>query len=568
MSTLPAVPNPSYEFGIQAGIVSGYAMGVQQLRNLGKDMFSENVWAQLEKWFGNNPPYEAIISLGVFPYLTEDAAIWETAAHSLVIAGITLPTATGNSLLKQVYNVDFKPSANSSGHYIYGHDGATQPPKFDFFDYSPYTTVRALLPFIGWVELDPAFVIGHTVYFRYSIDVFTGGCVCHCCNEDGEFASQSGVCCSYLPLTNSEGGHLIDAITGAAAAGLSLAAGSSITTTETQSVELGGNRLGQPTINAQKSSSTTSHGSSNALANAINVAQHAFDKSVTVRGTFGCNMGYCMNSNVFLVVTRPNILPAGDYGKTVGLPTANYMQLYNCQGFTVADSVKLTGIKATYSELAELENLLKTGVVFPYNGQTIGNPTIPAETTDRVTVAFYNKKVAPNFVNFIGDSCVVAKSVQIAGASVTSSTGAFRQQDSPTMTNPRIIINASLSALHEVNYVYVDNLKRFYWVVDMEAITNDTTLLILHCDVLNSWLNDMKNCYAFVSRQENPDYVKPLLIDNKAVTGAANGFTTDTYTFTAFRGQQNVSGKAAYILIAAGSESGTPLPPPTPEETE
>ena len=75
----------------------------------------------------------------------------------------------------------------------------------NIFDYAPHTIIQAYLPFIGIVELDPAYVQRSTVSIIYKVDVYTGACVAEIfCKRDGNTVCVyefSGSCSVEYPVS-------------------------------------------------------------------------------------------------------------------------------------------------------------------------------------------------------------------------------------------------------------------------------------------------------------------------------------------------------------------------------
>jgi hypothetical protein len=70
-----------------------------------------------------------------------------------------------------------------------------------------------------------------------------------------------------------------------------------------------------------------------------------------------------MPQYAYLILNRPiQSLPSG-FGENFGYPSNVTRTLSALTGFTQVDEVHLNGINATSDELAEIETLLKEGVI-------------------------------------------------------------------------------------------------------------------------------------------------------------------------------------------------------------
>lgn len=487
------IPTPSPNFAISSGMMKLYRLTLSDCNNLASDMWNKNMWSEAQHWFGENPPYEAIVSLGVVPYCPDSGTILSWGNHTTIkLAGHSLPTAEGYPITNPVYRVDF-PEKTIGVEY-----GGS------FLDYEPYTTVQANLPFIGWINLPSQFVVGHTIRISYIIDALSGGLNAFIANETtGVFAMHSASCMYTIPTSTADGGRLLDGIMTAATAGIELAGSGSITTT-------GALKTG-------------------------NVLQHAFDTSVNMKGSSSGSMGWCTSQNIAIYVHRPKVLDYDQYAPCTGYPTARYMELQTCKGFTQVDSINLEGVPATKGELESFEAMLKTGIVIP---ATVSQPSYSTGTANRITLDIYSRTGCIHEVNKAGAITTLFTAVR----------GAFRTGDTPSITNPSIVVNMSFTSIALANYVHIAEFNRFYHIENMIALTAETTLLILSSDVLNSFWNNAKGCYAYVARQGNDTWSRSKMIDDKVVTGCLDGSTVDDYEI-----ENPYPDARQYVVACAGS---------------
>lgn len=76
--------------------------------------------------------------------------------------------------------------------------------------------------------------------------------------------------------------------------------------------------------------------------------------------------------------------------------------------------------------------------------------------------------------------------------------------------NPVIKVDYNTN-YYNMNYVYIPDFKRYYYITDIEVV-NDTMLLKLHVDVLMSFRNDIKTSTAFITRSNlGSKYIKDNL---------------------------------------------------------
>lgn len=72
-----------------------------------------------------------------------------------------------------------------------------------------------------------------------------------------------------------------------------------------------------------------------------------------------------------------------------------------------------------------------------------------------------------------------------------------------TIEDPLLRLNIDTSTLIKCNYIYIDELKRYYYVVNKNALNNSTWELNCHVDVLMSAGEALNNCAGVLARQEN-----------------------------------------------------------------
>lgn len=81
-------------------------------------------------------------------------------------------------------------------------------------------------------------------------------------------------------------------------------------------------------------------------------------------------------------------------------------------------------------------------------------------------------------------------------------TGTLRAETS--ITDPSIIIEYA-GALQDVNYFYIPQFQRYYFITDIRAIRAGLWEIIGHCDVLTTALklSNLANCIGVTKKQEN-----------------------------------------------------------------
>ena len=81
--------------------------------------------------------------------------------------------------------------------------------------------------------------------------------------------------------------------------------------------------------------------------------------------------------------------------------------------------------------------------------------------------------------------------------------GSFRKNDIPNDRDPVVIVDLDITTTRAYNYCYVSAFDAYYYVRDREALSNETTQLTLHKDVLKTFDSAIRSHTALVKRQES-----------------------------------------------------------------
>lgn len=201
------------------------------------------------------------------------------------------------------------------------------------FDYAPYTTVKLFLPFIGIVPLDVADVMRSTITVTYTVDVLTGACIANVSvNRDGVggvIYTYAGSAIVSYPISS---GSYMGVVSGA----ISVATG------------IIGAMAGGPALPAiGKAVSGLSRSRTN--------VQHS--------GQFSGAAGAMGGKKPYLIISRPQTRVAGDVNRFDGYPSNTTIKVGECSGYTNVQQVHIKSSSAYDSELTEIEQLLKDGVI-------------------------------------------------------------------------------------------------------------------------------------------------------------------------------------------------------------
>ena len=276
-----------------------------ELSAFGSWLWSSDFIEQLKKLF--NDPMQAIIGI-----------------HKV----FATPHTNGRETIKCGY-IDSGVSANKvSNQYTTVNCGSVSLREYfgNVMDYSPYTSVRVYLPFIGIVPLNVADIMRSTISIKYHVDVITGACVAEISvKRDGKQSviyTYSGSAIVSYPISS---GSYAGVIQGA----LSIAAG------------LIGGANAIPTV----------------IKGAANM--HA---DTSISGSFSGAPGAMGCKKPYLIISRPISNLAKDDSAFEGYPSSAKVLIGDCVGFIKCYEVHLRINTASDAELDEIRQLLLSGV--------------------------------------------------------------------------------------------------------------------------------------------------------------------------------------------------------------
>ena len=210
----------------------------------------------------------------------------------------------------------------------------------NIFDYAPYTILQLYLPFIGIVELDPAYCMRSTISVYYTVDVFTGACVAKVgCKRDGydvciyEF---TGSCSVEYPVSYHSYSSIVASILSGAISATAGAIGTYVS----------GNPM--PAV----------YGASSGIHQSLSGRSETRHS-----GSFAGSHGAMGIRKPYLIVSRPILELADDFAYFDGYPANQTVSVGSCVGYIKAKECHLNVPNAYKSELDELDAIFKSGVI-------------------------------------------------------------------------------------------------------------------------------------------------------------------------------------------------------------
>lgn len=83
---------------------------------------------------------------------------------------------------------------------------------------------------------------------------------------------------------------------------------------------------------------------------------------------------------------------------------------------------------------------------------------------------------------------------------ITTVTGVLKEQSS--MIDPIIIFENIDSYIGQINYVYIAEFNRYYFITNIESVHNNLWRVSMHVDVLYTYRDKIKSNSAIIERNE------------------------------------------------------------------
>lgn len=306
-SNVPVLPT-----GNASSLWAVYNPTQGELNSFGAWLWSSNFVEQIKRLFVD--PMQAIIGV-----------------HK-----VFAPVSTGgNQTIKAGYLDSGVSSAVVSSQYTSIDCGTVSVNEFygNVFDYEPYTTIHAYLPFIGVVQLSTADVMRSKVNITYGVDVITGACLAKIkITRDGNggiLYSYGGSCAVHYPVSSGSYSGIISGLISAA-----VGVGTSIAT---------GNPL--------------------AAVGGVVSGIHQAKLDVTKSGGFTGASGATGPKIPYLIISRPQTAMAIGFDVMTGYPANQLVQIKDCEGYIKCKETHIESNTATQEELNTIEMMLKNGIL-------------------------------------------------------------------------------------------------------------------------------------------------------------------------------------------------------------
>ena len=208
----------------------------------------------------------------------------------------------------------------------------------NFLDFSPYTSIKIYLPFIGEQTLDNDDIMGKVIHLKYNIELLTGNCTAYILVNNSVHYQFTGNCLYQIPLASNDFAEIKNNYIQNIASSIS-----KMTISDFSKDDQAGAVSGLATNTA-------------AL---VTQKPRAGDKANCLSG----NSAY--NNLPYPYITFTRRLPAApkNYGHNNGFVCLKTLKIEDLKGYTEIAKIHLEGLPFTDNELKELETILQEGVI-------------------------------------------------------------------------------------------------------------------------------------------------------------------------------------------------------------
>ena len=311
--------------------ITCYKMTPLQLSKLSEELWSDNFFTQISN--SVLKPTDFIVNLSLLP-VDVDGVLKDIKAGNIYLNGAEGTLINQQFIRVDCGNIELKKKWGGALDYL--------------------TKIALYLPFIGEIQLSPDDVMGSKISVIYTVDVMTGSCLASVKivrdNLDAILYQYNGNCSATYPIVSQDYSTLLSGL---------LQLGIHTIADYSKSLpQLNKKGTNQWVIDNEKISRNENFASG--------AASCLFDISPNVQrvGNMSSTVGFMGIKKPFIILSRPIQSLAEDYNTYRGFVSNIAMTLGDCAGYTEVEEIHLENISATENEISEIENLLKTGVIF------------------------------------------------------------------------------------------------------------------------------------------------------------------------------------------------------------
>ena len=446
---------------VGSGFVKVYEVGDSELQDLCEFMWDDSLLTNLGRLFSD--PREIIVGLMVFPITPSNIT-----SNSPIYAGNLDTGVTGNLLTKE---------------YETRYAGSRRVPKGnnDFMSFAPYRRIKINIPYCGEHELDPSAVFGATLKLYYHLSFFSGNCIAELTRtfdggEEEPIAFYGGQMGYSIPLSSEDFTRTLSSLI---SAGVTI--GTALCTYGASSAAAATSKKAAVAAARQGSANAALTGSVAGAAGGL--LNGSLAPNVSYNSGGGANSGFLGTQQPYLIIDEAITAYDSDQSSYIGYTSYQTKKLSNCVGYTKCLEAHIEGVHASDSELEEIMNWLTNGVLIHQDGSATPSttPTVAGNTV--ITIMKLTSER-----NVIGKKWTDAS--QIEGQLIYDQ----------SITTPSILVNGNSI---NFNYAYIGLFNRFYFVSDVIVRNKDLIEVKLKSDPLQSFKDEILNCYASVDRQKH-----------------------------------------------------------------
>ena len=329
---------------VGTGMATIFKPSQGQLRNLANLMWNSNFFTFMQNLVENIS--DMFTSLAMVPFNV-------TAGSTVSVTWLGFDTAVSLTLAaQQFYQFDMGTIDLASDGRIFTSGSA--------LDYAPFSQLGIYLPFIGYRDLDIDECRGTSINLRYRIDILSGACVAIIKVGGKDIYEFTGNCLAQIPITNESMQSLVsDAVNvGLAIAGAE-AAGAVASGVEADAAAANEALSEEKSAHLDQMVRRSRSQLASATANAAMGMKPKFTKSGAVSGS----VAMMAVKQPYLFLRTPRQAIPDKYERYCGFPSNITGRLGDFSGYTVVEDIRLNGLVATSTEVAEIYKLLKSGVI-------------------------------------------------------------------------------------------------------------------------------------------------------------------------------------------------------------
>ena len=264
-------------------------------------------------------PLDYVIGLNIIPSQGLSIGGSSVIKFGFTSSGVSMPRLSNQYFTVDCGSISFPPLCGDT-----------------FLDYAPYSKFSIYLPYIGVKDVDANDFVGHTIGVVYHGDTVTGGVTAYITKDGSVMYQYSGCCALNIPLSADNWGNTIS---GAVQIATSLV-----------TAGVSGGAAGVAMAAAKGAASVAANPS---------LLSPQVSHSGAVSGGAGC----MAVQYPFVIREAVRFHSTAGFNKFSGYPSYYNRSLGAVSGFTTVLDVHLENVPATNGEIAEIENLLKSGVI-------------------------------------------------------------------------------------------------------------------------------------------------------------------------------------------------------------